>query len=66
MIIASHNKKKNRLVPINNSIYQNGQGVGELPKLRYGLFSAEHNGCEAIAVYNALLYLKSLSLFTRL
>lgn len=58
MIIAWLNKRKNRLVPINNNDYQNGQGVGELPKLRYGLCSAEHNGCESIAVYNALLYLK--------
>ncbi|MCM1132370.1 MAG: hypothetical protein NC340_02755 [Ruminococcus flavefaciens] len=35
----------------------NGQGTGETAKLRYGLFPASLNGCEAIAVCNALEYL---------
>lgn len=35
----------------------NGQSTGIIPDLRYGLFSMSYNGCEVIAVYNALVYL---------
>ncbi len=41
----------------------NGQAMGIVPKFRYGLFSMSYNGCEVIAVYNALVYLnKNISL----
>lgn len=33
----------------------NGQGVGQISKCRYGLFSASYNACEMIAIYNLLL-----------
>ena len=35
----------------------NGQGLGTLSKLPYGAWTMGHNGCEVIAVYNALLAL---------
>lgn len=35
----------------------NGQGIGEVSELKYGLFPMSFNGCEVIAVYNALEYL---------
>lgn len=36
----------------------NGQGIGIVSQMRYGLCRMSHNGCESIAVYNALTYLK--------
>ncbi|MBQ9899175.1 MAG: hypothetical protein IJM44_06960 [Ruminococcus sp.] len=35
----------------------NGQGLGAVSKLRYGLCPMSFNGCEIISVYNALVYL---------
>lgn len=35
----------------------NGQGTGEVSRLKYGLFPMSFNGCEVIAVHNALEYL---------
>ena len=35
----------------------NGQGLGTLAKLPYGAWNMGNNGCEVIAVYNALLAL---------
>lgn len=36
----------------------NGQGIGAASKFRYGVKNMESNGCECIAVYNALIYLR--------
>jgi len=35
----------------------NGQGLGEISKMRYGLCRMSFNGCEVISVYNALVFL---------
>ena len=35
----------------------NGQGMGDVSKLKYGLCHMSFNGCEVISVYNALTYL---------
>ncbi len=35
----------------------NGQGVGALAKMRYGLSTLAHSGCGTLAVYNALVAL---------
>lgn len=35
----------------------NGQGLGNVASLKYGLFPMSFNGCEVIAVYNALEFL---------
>lgn len=34
----------------------NGQGMGDVSKLKFGLFQMSFNGCEVISVYNALRY----------
>ena len=34
----------------------NGQGMGDVSKLKYGLCRMSFNGCEVISVYNALRY----------
>jgi hypothetical protein len=36
----------------------NGQGVGRVSQFRYGICRMSFNGCEVIAVHNALVYLK--------
>ena len=36
----------------------NGQGLGALAALPYGAWNMGNNGCEVIAVYNALLALR--------
>ena len=36
----------------------NGQGVGYVADMRYGICSMSFNGCEVIAVHNALVYMK--------
>ena len=33
----------------------NGQGLGYVAQMRYGLFPMSYNGCEMIAIYNLLL-----------
>lgn len=35
----------------------NGQGMGDISKLKYGFFCMSYNGCEVISVYNALRYI---------
>lgn len=35
----------------------NGQGVGDVSRLRYGICPMSFNGCEVISVYNALRYI---------
>lgn len=37
--------------------YINGQGVGSISELPYGSWTIKNNGCELIAVYNAMLAL---------
>ncbi|MCM1363967.1 MAG: hypothetical protein NC122_02500 [Faecalibacterium sp.] len=34
--------------------YINGQGKGEVSKMKYGFFDMSWNGCEMIAIYNAM------------
>lgn len=36
----------------------NGQGLGLVSKFRYGICHMSFNGCEVIAVHNALVYMK--------
>lgn len=37
----------------------NGQALGEVSELRYGICHMSFNGCEVIAVHNALVYLET-------
>ena len=50
-MIEKLNYKFNKKIVFNEKLL-NGQGVGDLAKCRYGLFSMSYNGCEIIAVYN--------------
>ena len=42
----------------------NGQAVGRVADLRYGLCRMSFNGCEVIAVYNALVYTGKTAVLT--
>ena len=51
-------KELNRKVNIITEKYGeliNGQGLGYVSKMRYGLFPMSYNGCEMIAIYNLML-----------
>ena len=51
-----HNSDETEQPPFGTMI--NGQGVGVVSRLRYGICHMSFNGCEVIAVHNALVYLK--------
>ena len=51
-----HNTERTEQPPFGEMI--NGQGRGVVSKLRYGICHMSFNGCEVIAVHNALVYLK--------
>ena len=55
MLINRYNYEHNLRCHIKDEMI-NGQGMGEVSKLRYGLCRMSFNGCEVIAVYNALRY----------
>ena len=48
------NRKRNLPTEVGNGII-NGQGLGYVAEMRYGLFPMSYNGCEMIAIYNLLL-----------
>ena len=53
MLINRYNYEQNLRCHIKDEMI-NGQGMGEVSKLRYGLCRMSFNGCEVISVYNAL------------
>ena len=57
MSLKYRNLRHNRSISLCSEGFLCGQRVGILPEFRYGLCSMAFNGCEVIAVYNALLYL---------
>ena len=57
MSLKYRNLRHNRSLSLCSEGFLCGQRVGILPEFRYGLCSMAFNGCEVIAVYNALLYL---------
>ena len=60
MIIRKNNYRHNIIKSKNFQDGQmiNGQAVGFVSEMRYGLCHMSFNGCEVISVYNALVYLK--------
>lgn len=50
-----HNEKLEKEPDCSKMI--NGQGLGIVSQMRYGRFFMNRNGCENIAIYNALVYL---------
>ena len=53
-MIEKLNYKKNIGITLPDGTV-NGQGVGEISKMRYGIMPMSWNGCEIIAVYNFLI-----------
>lgn len=53
-MIEKLNYKKNININLPDGTV-NGQGVGEISKMRYGIMPMSWNGCEIIAVYNFLM-----------
>ncbi len=52
----NYNRNINMAQPLFGEMI-NGQALGSVSKLRYGLFPMSFNGCEVISVHNALVYL---------
>ncbi|MEE0639683.1 MAG: hypothetical protein UCK33_07970, partial [Acutalibacteraceae bacterium] len=50
-MLEKPNYKFNKNMPIPDR-FINGQALGMVSRLRYGLFPMSYNGCEIIAVYN--------------
>lgn len=53
---SRHNRELEKKLPCGKMI--NGQSLGAVAEMRYGLCPMSFNGCECIAVYNALIYIK--------
>ncbi len=53
-MIKYFNKKSNTKIESYGELI-NGQGLGYVAKMRYGLFPMSYNGCEMIAIYNLML-----------
>ncbi|MGN1419391.1 MAG: hypothetical protein ACI4W6_08685 [Acutalibacteraceae bacterium] len=51
------NDKHNRQIVLPDD-FINGQGKGEVSKMKYGICTMAWNGCEMIAIYNAMRILK--------
>lgn len=57
-IIQRSRYKRNRSIEnFTEGEYINGQALGAVSEMRYGLCRMSYNGCGSIAVYNALVYL---------
>ncbi|MBQ6264394.1 MAG: hypothetical protein IJK60_02990 [Clostridia bacterium] len=53
-MIEKNNYEINKFIKLGKGTI-NGQGVGPVSQMRYGLFPMSYNGCEMIAIYNFLL-----------
>lgn len=51
------NYKHNLTVPLKCNTVINGQGCGEVAKMKYGFFNMSYNGCEMIALHNSMVLL---------
>lgn len=60
MIYSKRNLRHNRSVEkdLPCGVLLNGQGMGRLSQMRYGVSFVRRCGCECIAVYNALAFMK--------
>ena len=50
-MLEKPNYKFNKNMPMPDR-FINGQALGMVSRLRYGLFPMSYNGCEILAVYN--------------
>lgn len=53
-LLPVRNYRHNRKIPLPPKTI-NGQGLGDIAGMRFGLSTVSYSGCEVIAVYNALL-----------
>ena len=56
-MLQKFNYKHNLTVPLKCNTVINGQGCGEVAKMKYGLCNMSYNGCEMIALHNSLVLL---------
>lgn len=54
-MLEKYNYKHNKTVPLCDSTVINGQGCGEVAKMKYGFFNMSFNGCEMIALHNSMV-----------
>lgn len=55
MMLQHFNYSHNKKVPLDDTVVINGQGCGEVAKMKYGFFNMSYNGCEMIALHNSML-----------
>ena len=56
-MLQKFNYKHNLTVPLKCNTVINGQGCGEVAKMKYGLCHMSYNGCEMIALHNSMVLL---------
>lgn len=54
MLLAGRNAKYNQRIPLPTGIV-NGQGLGAVSDVKFGICTLRRHGCGVLAVYNALL-----------
>lgn len=54
-MLQKFNYKHNLIVPLECNTVINGQGCGEVAKMKYGLCNMSFNGCEMIALHNSMV-----------
>lgn len=52
-MLEKKNYRHNLTVPLEDNTVINGQGCGEVAKMKYGFFNMSYNGCEMIALHNS-------------
>ncbi|MBQ5335345.1 MAG: hypothetical protein J6Z45_05295 [Oscillospiraceae bacterium] len=53
-LLPSRNHRHNKAFPLPERLI-NGQSLGDVAQMKFGLSTMSYSGCEVIAVYNALL-----------
>ena len=56
-MLQKFNYRHNLTVPLKADTVINGQGCGEVAKMKYGLCNMSYNGCEMIALHNSMVLL---------
>ena len=56
-MLQKFNYRHNLAVPLKADTVINGQGCGEVAKMKYGLCNMSYNGCEMIALHNSMVLL---------
>ena len=60
-MLQKFNYRHNLTVTLKANTVINGQGCGEVAKMKYGLFRMSYNGCEMIALHNSMVLLGKCS-----